>query len=154
MGDVDRGDGQSLVQLLQFNAHLHTQLGVEIGKRLIEQEHLGIAHNGAAERDALALAARELARLALQQALDAEDRGRVLYAFFDLGLLELPHFQSERQVGGDAHVRIERIVLEHHGDVAIHRRHFVDHPVVDADLAGSNGFEAGDHAQGRGLAAA
>jgi hypothetical protein len=45
-------------------------------------------------------------------------------------------------------------VLEHHGNIAVHRRHLVDHPVVDPDLSGGDGFKAGDHAQGRGLAAA
>jgi hypothetical protein len=45
---------------LDLGAHLHAQLGVEVGQRLVEQEHLGIAHDRAAHRDALALAARQL----------------------------------------------------------------------------------------------
>ena len=54
----------ALVQFLELDAHLHAQLGVEIGQRLVEQEDLGMAHDGAAERDALALPAGKLARLA------------------------------------------------------------------------------------------
>jgi len=53
-----------LVHLLDLGAHLHAQLGVEVGERLVEQEHLGIAHDGTAHSDALALAARELLGLA------------------------------------------------------------------------------------------
>ncbi len=37
-----------------------------------------MAHDRAAERDALALAARQLARLAVEQLLDAEDLGRLV----------------------------------------------------------------------------
>ena len=51
-------------------------------------------------------------------------------------------------------MRIERIVLEHHGDVAILRRHVVDDVAVDRDLAAGDFLEAGDHAQRRRLAAA
>ena len=81
-----------------------------------------MAHDGAAQRDALALAAGELARLALEQLADAEDLGRLLDALLDLGLGEFAHLQAERHVVVHAHVRVERVVLEHHGDVAVHRR--------------------------------
>src|SRR5581483_2673938 len=39
-------------------------------------------------------------------------------------------------------------------DVAIARRHVVHQPIADIDLAGGELFQAGAHAQGRGLAAA
>jgi hypothetical protein len=52
------------------------------------------------------------------------------------------------------HVRVERVVLEHHGDVAVLGRHVVDHAVADGDLAAGDLLEPGDHAQQRGLAAA
>jgi hypothetical protein len=44
---------------------LHAQLGVEVRQRLVEQEDLWVAHDGAAHGDALPLTARELARLAI-----------------------------------------------------------------------------------------
>ena len=142
------------MQLLELDAHLHAQLGVEVRQRLVEQEHARMAHDGAAERDALALAAGQLARLALEQFADAEDVGRFLDALGDLGLFEFAHLQAERHVVVHAHVRVERVVLEHHRDVAIHRRQFVDHIAVDRDVARSDRFEPRDHPQGRGLAAA
>ena len=77
VGDVDRGRLQPVVQLLELDAHLHAQLGVEVGQRLVEEEHLGMADDGAAHRHPLPLAARELARLALEQLLDAQDLGGV-----------------------------------------------------------------------------
>ena len=54
---VDHGVAEHLVQLRQLDAHLHAQLGIEIAERLVEQEHLRVAHDGAADGDALALAA-------------------------------------------------------------------------------------------------
>ena len=67
VGDVERGRAQLAVQLLDLEPHLRAQLGVEVGERLVEQEHRGLAHDRAAHRDALALAAGELARLALEK---------------------------------------------------------------------------------------
>ena len=75
VGDVDGRRLQALVQLLDLGAHLHAQLGVEVRQRLVEQEHLRIAHDGAAHGDALALAAGELARIAVEQGAEAEDLG-------------------------------------------------------------------------------
>ena len=76
--DVDGRGLQPLVQLLDLGAHLHAQLGVEVGQRLVEQEHLRIAHDRAAHGDALALAAGKLARIAVEQRRQAEDFGRAV----------------------------------------------------------------------------
>jgi hypothetical protein len=51
-------------------------------------------------------------------------------------------------------MRVERVVLEHHGDVAVHRRQVVDELLADQDVARRDRLEPGHHAQGRGLAAA
>ena len=116
-----------LMHALDLGAHLHAQFGVEIGQRLVEQEHLGIAHDGAAHGDALALAAGELLRPAREQFGDVEDAGGVVDALLDLGLGKFAQLEAERHVFADRHVRIERVVLEHHGDVAVLRRQVVDH---------------------------
>jgi hypothetical protein len=76
-----------------------------------------------------------------------------LHALRDLGAAEATHLQAERHVVVDAHMRIERVVLKHHGDVAIHGRQMIDQSFADQDLAGSDGFESGDHPQRRRLAA-
>jgi hypothetical protein len=60
---------------------------------------------------------------------------RLLHALGDLGAIELAHLQAESHVVVHGHVRIERVVLKHHGDVAVHGRQLVDHPVADHDLA-------------------
>ena len=67
VGDVDEGGLQLAMQLGEFGAHMHPQLGVEIGQRLVEQKPERLAHDGASDRDALPLAAGQLSRLAPEQ---------------------------------------------------------------------------------------
>ena len=154
MGDVDRGRGDALAQALELDPHLGAQLGVEVGERLVEQEHLRVAHDAAAERDALLLAAGQLARLAVEQFADPEDLHRALDLLADAGLGHLPIAQPEGEIVVDAHVLVERVVLEHHRDVAVLGRQVVDHALADRDGAGADLLEPGDHAQRRRLAAA
>ena len=52
-----RGRRHALAQLLDLQAHLRTQLRIEVRQWLIEQEHLRVAYDAAAESDALLLSA-------------------------------------------------------------------------------------------------
>ena len=45
------------------------------------------------------------------------------------------HRERQADILGHRHVRIERVALEHHGDVAVAGRQFVDPPVADDDRA-------------------
>ena len=63
-------------------------------------------------------------------------------------------FSGKADVVGHRHVREQRVVLEHHADVAAVRRQRDDRLAVDGDVAGGRHLEAGDHHQGRGLARA
>ena len=153
VGDVDHGGVKPLVQLDQLGAHVHAQLGVQVAERLVEQENLRVAHDGAAHGDALALAARQLFRLAVEELADTQDIRRRLHPLVDLGPRRAAQLQGERHVLEHGHVGIERVVLEHHGDVAILRRHVVHQPLADANLARRNVLQTGNHPQGRRLAA-
>jgi hypothetical protein len=44
-------------------------------------------------------------------------------------------------------MRVERIGLKHHGDVALLGRDPIDHPRADADFARRDLLQPGDHAQ-------
>ena len=87
MCHVDRRGLQALVQFLDLGAHLHAQLGIEVRQRLIEQEHLRIAHDCASHRDTLTLASGQLARIPVEQFAEAEDVGGARHALVDLRLL-------------------------------------------------------------------
>ncbi len=67
VGDVDHRRAEAVVQAGEFGPHRHAQFGVEVRQRLVEQEGRGLAHDGAADGDALALAAGELAGPAVEQ---------------------------------------------------------------------------------------
>ena len=57
VGDVDGGDAQLAQQAAHFNAQRLAQLAVEIGERLVEQQHARFGDNGAGQGNALLLAA-------------------------------------------------------------------------------------------------
>ena len=153
VGDVDHRGPEALVDACDLGAGLDAKLGVQVGERLVHEEHGGLAHDRPAERDALALAAGELLGLAVQQLLQLEDARGVVDALVDVGLGHLAQLEAEREVVADRHVRVERVALEDHGDVAILRGDVVDDPVADQELALGDLLEPGDHPQARGLPA-
>jgi len=55
--------------------------------------------------------------------------------------------QAVGHVVVDAHVRVERVVLEHHRDVAVGRLDLVDDTPANIDLAAGDGLKPCDHAQ-------
>src|SRR6184192_3702906 len=117
------------------------------GQTRVELQQLGAANDGAAESDALALAARQGARLALEKVVEPENARRVAHALVDLLLLHVLHLKREGHVVIDRHVRVKGVRLEHHRDVAILGRDVVHDPVADHDLALADRFQAGEHAQ-------
>ena len=70
--DVDRGHVEVVLELADLGPHLHAQLRVEVGERLVHQEGLRMAHDRPSHRDPLPLAAGERARLALEEVLEPE----------------------------------------------------------------------------------
>src|SRR3989475_10759005 len=72
---------------------------------------------------------------------------------FGLKLRREPaQFQPERHVLEHRHVRVQRVVLEHHGDVAVLRGDVVHHSLADPHRARRDGLEPGEHAQRGALA--
>ena len=120
--DVDCRHAEGALQLLELDPRLEPELGVEIGERLVEEEQPRLAHDGAREGAALLLAAGQLAGLAVEQMLDLDlarrppgPRGAIS------ARLSLRHLERKGDVLEHRHVRVERVALEHHGDVAIAR---------------------------------
>src|SRR4029450_4158974 len=112
-----------------------------------------IAHDRASHREALTLAARELARVAIEIRVQIQDRGRAGHAVGDYRSLRLAQFQAEAHVVAHGHVRIQGVALEHHRDVAVLRIEIVHRLAVDRDRAGRDFLEPGEHSKKRGLAA-
>jgi len=150
---VERRDAELFLQLADLAAHLDAELGVEIGERLVEQQHLGLDDEAAGDRDALELAARELMRPALLVALEMDEGESARHPLADLGGRHASRLQAVGDVAGDGVVGENRVVLEHHAGVAPVRRQPVDARRTEMNAAGIELAESRDHAQKRGLAA-
>jgi hypothetical protein len=105
-----------------------------------------LADDGAADGHPLALATGELTRLALQQRRQLEDAGGIGDLALHFLLVDLGQIEGEGQILAHAHMRIEGIGLEHHGQVALGRRHFGDVATVQLQGAAADLFQAGDEA--------
>ena len=153
VGHVDRGHRQLAVQALEVPAYLGPQLRVEVGQRLVEQERLGPAYERTTHGHPLPLATRELAGLAVEQLVDVEQDRRLAHPPVDLGPGRTALTEPVGEVLVDAHVGVERVVLEHHRDVALPRSQPGDRPAGDLDLPRRRLVEAGEESQRGALAA-
>jgi hypothetical protein len=153
VGHVHRGDAEILLQLADLGAHLQAHFRVEVGERLIEQEDLGIQHQSAGERHALLLPARELPRVALAEAAQPQIVQHLHNAGVDPGRCDLPQLEPVADVLLHRHVRPQGVVLEHHADAALIRRHIVHDAISEADCSVVGSVEARDQPEQRGLPA-
>ena len=151
---VHRRHVEPLVQPGQLGPHPDPQLGVEVGERLVHQECGRLAHDRAPHRHPLALPARERARAALEQVLEPEQLRDLVDALVDHVLRHLAHPQAVAEVPRHGHVRVERVVLEDHRDVAVARREVRHFPVADEERPGGDLLEPGHHPQKRRFPAA
>ncbi|EAQ04057.1 phenol hydroxylase, putative [Pseudooceanicola batsensis HTCC2597] len=151
---VDRRGSQPLLQIADLDPRLHPQLGIEVRQRLVEEKGGRLAHDGAPHGDALPLTAGELPGLAAQIVLQPQGLRRLAHRRVDGGLRLAPVAQPVGHVVVYAHVRVERIVLEHHRDVALDRLEFVHAAPGDPDFAPRDGLQSRHHAQQGRLAAA
>ena len=123
VGDVHRRDAETMLDLLDLGPRLHAELGIEVRQRLVHQEHRRVAHDRSSHRHTLTLPTRQVGRLAVEVLGEVQEPRRLLHAFLDLCLGRLLQFEMEPDVVADRHVRVQRIVLEDHRDVAISRHH-------------------------------
>ena len=154
VGHVDEGGVDALAQLDDLGAHLVTQLGVQVGQRFVHQEHLGITDDGAANSHTLTLAAGQSLGLTVQVLGDIQDGGSLPHLLVDLILGNLAQLQGKGHVLIHGHVGIERVALEHHGDIAVLGLHVVHPLAADEQIALGDILQTGHHPQGGGLAAA
>ena len=90
----------------------------------------------------------------LEDVLDAQELRHLGDPGADLGPRRALAPQREGEVLAHVHVRVEREQLEDEGDVALGRALSAHVLAIQENAAGGRDLEPGDHAQGRGLAAA
>ena len=149
VGHIERGHAEIHLQALQLAAHTRAKLGVQVCDRLVEQEHLWLTHDGAADSDTLFLPATEFLRAPVQKMVDFQKLGRLLYPFGDFLRADFGEFERVGDIVKHGLVRIKRIVLKHHGDISILRGEVVDHIAAEAYCACRYMFKTRDHAHGR-----
>ena len=152
VGDIDEGRAEPLVDVLELLARRRSQVRVEVADRLVEQEDLGAADDRAAEGDPLTLAAAQRAGLPVQEAPDAEHLGHLFDLPVALLAAEAPQHQREGDVVPRVHVRIERVGLEHHGDVPALRGDVGDVRAIHEDPAGRHLLDPCQQFEDRALA--
>ena len=130
------------------------QLGIQVGKGLIEQEQLGVPDDGAAHGHALPLAAGKLGGLFVELGGEAQNLCCGKHLFVDHIGVFLAQGEGKGHVFVDGHVAVQGVGLEDHGHVAVLGRGVGDVLAVQQQLAFRNVFKTGHHPQGGGFAAA
>ena len=133
---------------------MYAELRIQVRQRLVHQEHRRATHDGAAERDALALATRELLRSPFQQTVDLQQAGDFADAGSHAGFRQTANAQRIREIFVHRQVWIQGVALEHHSDVARTGWQLVDDRPANTDGAAADALETGQHPQAGGLAAA
>ena len=155
MGDVDhRAVGHRGFQLRDLDPRGHPQRRVKVRERFVEQIDLGVAHDGPADGDPLALPARQRLGQAVQIGRQLQHLARALGRLADLVPGLARDLEGKGHVVAHRHVRIERVGLEHHRDAALAGRDVVHHLPVDFQRAAGDLFQPRDHPQQGGFAAA
>ena len=154
VGDIHSGDAHALLGVADDAAHLDTELCVQIGKRLVHQQHVRRDDQRAGQCDALLLAAGQLVGHTVGILHDLHQVQELIRPLLDLGLVHLAVLQAEGHIVPDGEVREDGVVLEHHADVALAGVHIVDPLLIEEDVAALDGVEACDHTEKGGLAAA
>ena len=91
---INHGGVEIAVHSGDFDAHLHPQRRIQIRQRLVEQEHLGVADDGATDGDALTLAAGYGFGFAIHPRVQLEDGGRRVHLAVDFRFRHLGQLQA------------------------------------------------------------
>ena len=154
MSNVDEGYAQFLVHLLEFYLHVLAHLAVEGGEGLVEQQHLGLVHQGARDGHPLLLAAGQGVHVAVFVVRHSHHLEHLAHAAVDLVGGNLLQLEAEGDVVVHVQMGEEGVALEHGVQrplVGGHARYVL---AVQQDLAFVGLDEACYEAQRGGFAAA
>lgn len=113
MSHEDKGDAGFRLQPLQLQLHVLAQLEIQRAQRFVQQQNLGAWGQGTGQGDALLLATRNLACLAVGHLAHLHQLHHLADGLLDLVLGLAQHFQTKTDVLRDRQVREQSIALEH-----------------------------------------
>jgi hypothetical protein len=157
VGDVQRADAVLAHHLADEVAQLLAQAGVQVRQRLVAQQQARLAHQRPRQRHALLLSARQGMRVAPGQLAQTHLAEHVPRAFARRPAPE--PVQRQRHVVQRGEVGPQRIVLEHHAELALLGRQpgaasGVHHSAAQAHRAAVQALQPRHQAQQGGLARA
>ena len=153
MGDIDRGDSESVLDLLDDGSHLDPELCIEVRKRLVHEKDFRLDGQSSCQGYSLLLSSGELLRQAVCVFGDLHESHEGLCLLLYLVFRKLPVLESESYVLSYCEVRENGIVLEHHADVSLGWLEVVDETVPEIELAAFNRVESGNHPEQSRLSA-
>ena len=151
--DVDEGRAELGLDSLELELHLLAEFHVERAERLVEQQCRGLVDESPRQRDTLLLTSRKLAGAPTLQTLELDDAQHLVHALGVLASRDALHLEPEGDVVVNRHVGEERVLLKDHVHFAVIRRNRGHVFALQNDAAFVRHLEAGDHAEGRRLAA-
>ncbi|MNV44420.1 hypothetical protein D3C71_1361790 [compost metagenome] len=145
VGHIDHRQAQALLQGADLFAHGAPQAGVQVGQRLVKQQHGGLQRQRPGQGHALLLPPRKFMGPAQVQALQAHgvEHGAGLVAH--LRRAQVQPVQAVAHVVDHVQVREQCIALEHQAHIALRRAKGCHVLPVDEDAACSGRFEPGNH---------
>ena len=135
MRDEDGRDPDRALDLTDRAPQLLANLRVERAERLVEQQHPRLMRERACERDALLLAARQLARQPFVVAVERDELQQLGAPLAPLRAAHAARAQRELDVVRHGHVAEQRVVLKDEADLALLRAEARDVAPVQHDAA-------------------
>ena len=130
-------------------------LGVEAGRRLVEQDDVGLVDERAGDREPPAHAARQALDALVAFSTSCAKSSRSAHRSRDLAALEPEVAPVDEEVLADRQVLVERVVLGHDAEARADGRAVVGGiEAEDPQRAAARRRHGGDHPHGRALAGA
>ena len=147
MVDADASD-----RFQQLVARALTQCRVEVRQRLVEEKQTRFGSQSTCQRDALLLSTGDLPGTTSAESFEVHQTQHLGHPPLDLRLRPALTFETERDVLRHRHVGEECVVLEHHADAALGRRHAHQVVTVETDRSGIARLEPRQQTQRRRFA--
>ena len=154
VGHEHGGDPDPVDEIPNLAARALAQGGVEVGERLVQQEHARLRCQRAGERHPLLLPARELVDAAGAESRQIHQRQGAIHAALQVRTPDPDRLEAEGHVAPHVEVREQSVVLEHHAEPARDRRHRGDVLLLHEHPPRVRRLEPREQPERRGLAAA
>ena len=153
VGNDDRGDANPVDQRPEFTTGPLAERRIQIGKRLVQEQHAGLGSQRPREGDALLLSAGQSAHPPTLEPREIHQREGLGDSVARLESGHAERFQAERDVLPYIEMREERIMLKHHAEAALLGTERDDVLALNDDPSVIGTFEPAQQPKGRRLAA-